>query len=473
MTRRWVLCVLASVAATAAAGPRRTTEPVTLRKKPGEKEAVAAKLAANTEVIVISEDGRWLKVRANGAEGYLTRTQISDDGPPAAPAGAWSAHPPEVLGKRAEVVAGPAAVAAYTRAAPARLALHGELGIGYRSLGMDLTSNAEGGLTNYLVDADAMAAVLDGGGTLRLGGALFVGFDARSSVSSSSPGIDYPGPTAAPGKIPFTTFALDAGGRAGVRVHDIDPAVRAGGHYDAFLPKSVDNAAHASAREPRRARRRCTRRLRAGPLALRCGGPLRPARARLARADTRPRGRQGVDRARAVGRRQRALLDGAPRAVRGVRLRSRDHVVDRSLGARAHGDERAPHRHHAAVADRDWRGLLTRAVFIILCLLCAVARSDDFLKSSPGELSKSHGKLDSQDQCSTCHEPDNSISANKCLGCHEHDDCKQRIARGARVPRVAEGEGRPCKLCHQEHRGRGFDPMGWAGIGGGRASTTS
>jgi hypothetical protein len=41
--------------------------------------------------------------------------------------------------------------ATYDRPAPHPLAIRATLGIGYRSLGMDLTSNAEGGLTNYLL----------------------------------------------------------------------------------------------------------------------------------------------------------------------------------------------------------------------------------------------------------------------------------------------------------------------------------
>ena len=240
MTRWWVLCVVASLAANAAA-ERRTTEAVTLRKKPGEKEAAVANVPANTEVTVLGTEGRWLRVRVGTSEGYVARTQVTDDTPAPEPANAWSAHPPDVLGKRAATVASTTVVTEYTRAAPQPLELRGELGIGYRTLGMDLTSNAEGGLTNYLVDADAMAVAFGATGTLHVSGML-VGFDAGTEMSSSSPGIDYPGPTAAPGKIPFTTFAADAGARLGLRVRDIELALRAGGHYDAFLPKSVDNA---------------------------------------------------------------------------------------------------------------------------------------------------------------------------------------------------------------------------------------
>ncbi|HEY6033164.1 MAG TPA: hypothetical protein VIV58_02865, partial [Kofleriaceae bacterium] len=122
-------------------------------------------------------------------------------------------------------------------------AVRAELGLGYRALGMDLTSNAEGGLTNYLVNADAAAVVGDADATWRGAHDLSLAADAHVELSTSSPGIDYLGPTSPAGKIPFSTFAADVGVRAGIRVDGaIDLALRAGGHYDAFLPQQVDNA---------------------------------------------------------------------------------------------------------------------------------------------------------------------------------------------------------------------------------------
>src|SRR5512138_3326378 len=89
-----LLCAYAVVAplAIANAEPRRTLEAVTLRKKPGEKEAVVAKLAVNTPVTVLALEGRWLRVRVNNMEGYLTRTTVSEPDPADVdPAGRWSA----------------------------------------------------------------------------------------------------------------------------------------------------------------------------------------------------------------------------------------------------------------------------------------------------------------------------------------------------------------------------------------------
>ena len=105
-------------------------------------------------------------------------------------------------------------------------------------------------------------------------------------------------------------------------------------------------------------------------------------------------------------------------------------------------------------------------VYILIALAATTARADDFLKSSPGELAKSHAELDSQDKCAACHEPDNSVSANKCLGCHDHANLKKKIDAGEGFHVSAKVKGRPCSLCHKEHHGRGFDLMGWAAIGG-------
>ncbi len=301
------------------AEPRRTTEAVTLRKKPGEKEAAITKLAAHTEVTVLAEEGRWLKVKVHNAVGYLTRTTVTPGTAPApvtAPSpqdGSWSAgrrtsdgheitalfvdapsagvlaarpdpqapkvadiakgarltvidsttpgwlHARDAAGHEGWIASGHVENGAtavvvsgvdlqgrpddYDRSPTAPLALRGSIGFGYRSLGMDLSSNAEGGLTNYLVDADAAAAVGELDVRRQLSGSWFVAGDARVELSESSPGIDYPGPTAPPGKIPFSTFAADAGVRGGLRLDPaIEVALRVGGHYDAFLTKTVDNA---------------------------------------------------------------------------------------------------------------------------------------------------------------------------------------------------------------------------------------
>ena len=219
--------------AIATAEVRKTTTAVSLRKRPGEKAAVVAKLPANTEVQIVRVEGRWLFVRVNRAEGYLPRTTVSlPESQPAGDASGWSAargsgtqttaalyvevtapsailhaapeatsatlatlakgvklavvdaatHPSWVRGHddaghegwiaRAEVTDGATTVAIGTEVREAtpgggfhrgpvrRLAIRTDVGLGMRTLGMDLTSNTEGGLTNYIVDAQAIAATL-------------------------------------------------------------------------------------------------------------------------------------------------------------------------------------------------------------------------------------------------------------------------------------------------------------------------
>jgi hypothetical protein len=110
---------------------------------------------------------------------------------------------------------------------------------------------------------------------------------------------------------------------------------------------------------------------------------------------------------------------------------------------------------------------MIRSAIIVLVLLALVGRArGDFLKSSPGELTKSHASIDSQDQCTTCHESDGAVTANKCLGCHQHDDMKARIAAGKGFHASSFVKSQTCKACHKEHRGRGFNPMGWETIKG-------
>jgi len=107
---------------------------------------------------------------------------------------------------------------------------------------------------------------------------------------------------------------------------------------------------------------------------------------------------------------------------------------------------------------------------VVLVLLAGVAHADDFFKSSPGELSKSHASIDSQNQCLSCHEEtDWSLSPAKCLGCHEHDDLQSQIRAGKGLHASAKVKGKLCTTCHHEHRGRGFDLMGWVTLGGTQA----
>jgi len=349
---RWLISIVVLTAsAIAVAAPWKTTIEVVLRKKPGERQAVVAKLPAGTTVVIVKEEGRWLRVRAGRRIGYLTRTTVADTAPPATPPIVVTPTPPaaDVLDGRGESIAaeprgvGPsnswssdrskltrsggtglfvgvtatttvlyaearagaakiadaargsrlavldatdpawihvrdaegrdawvarqdvdnatAAVAitgaaapggpdkpgdAFVRSTPGRLAVRAGAAIGYRSLGMDFTSNGSSGLANYLVSADASAADVDLDVVAQPTTRTRLGVDGRVQVSTSTPGpgIDYVGPSRVGGKIPFSTFAADAGVRIGFRTRRVfELALRGGIHYDAFVAKEVENAA--------------------------------------------------------------------------------------------------------------------------------------------------------------------------------------------------------------------------------------
>jgi hypothetical protein len=209
-----------------------------LRSEPRPDAAEVAALPRGTRLTVVdaASDPAWIHARdPAGHDGWIGRAQI-DNGASAVVVTGVDLRGTEAVTETARDDRG-------ARPPPGPLELRAALGIGFRALGMDLTSNAEGGLTNYVVDAGAVAATLDGDAALRLGGALLAGADLRVSASDSSPGIDYPGPTAPAGKIPFHTVATDAGARIGTRLRRVfDVALRAGVHYDAFLTRSVANA---------------------------------------------------------------------------------------------------------------------------------------------------------------------------------------------------------------------------------------
>jgi len=93
---------------------------------------------------------------------------------------------------------------------------------------------------------------------------------------------------------------------------------------------------------------------------------------------------------------------------------------------------------------------------------------DDFFSSSPGPLSQSHASLEGQDHCNDCHTGGRGLSPQKCLDCHDHADMKARIASGKGFHSSPLVKGKPCESCHLEHKGRGYDLMGWRSIPGGQ-----
>ena len=116
------------------------------------------------------------------------------------------------------------------------------------------------------------------------------------------------------------------------------------------------------------------------------------------------------------------------------------------------------------------QGLLTAAAAVLLALGVILpagpAHAGGLLQSSPGALASSHQKLEGSDHCNDCHDGGRDVSNAKCLGCHAHSDLKRRIASRKGFHSSHLVAGKKCQLCHQEHRGRSFDLMGWRAVGG-------
>ncbi len=246
---------IAMLASVAVADTRRTTEAVTLRAKPGERQAAVVTVPVGAVVTVLEEHGRWIRVRVGKARkakvGWVTRTTL------AAPAAATSATPADPTAPDAAWTARESSVAPVSPAAkavaraggappgspPARLAVRATVGIGYRSLDMRFASNGGGGLANYLVSADAAVADVEAELIARPRSRLVLAaIDGRVRMSYSSPGLDYMGPTLPAGEIPFTVFEAEAGARLGVHHGAFDAALRGGLHYGAFLAEEIANA---------------------------------------------------------------------------------------------------------------------------------------------------------------------------------------------------------------------------------------
>ncbi len=92
----------------------------------------------------------------------------------------------------------------------------------------------------------------------------------------------------------------------------------------------------------------------------------------------------------------------------------------------------------------------------------------DFFGTSPGALSKSHASLDNQTDCNKCHvNGTREVSRDQCLGCHDHNDLKQRIDAKQGFHASASVAGKKCESCHKEHKGSSYDLMGWTNLKGG------
>ena len=109
------------------------------------------------------------------------------------------------------------------------------------------------------------------------------------------------------------------------------------------------------------------------------------------------------------------------------------------------------------------------AIALAWLWLAGVARADDFSGTSPGPMSSSHASLDTAEHCNDCHNGSGkALSADKCLACHDHNNLKARIDASKGFHASSLVKGKACESCHLEHKGRGYDIMGWRSVAGGQ-----
>src|SRR5215471_10705852 len=102
-------------------------------------------------------------------------------------------------------------------------------------------------------------------------------------------------------------------------------------------------------------------------------------------------------------------------------------------------------------------------------LVVGVAHADDFFSSKPGDLTGAHKDLDNQDHCNDCHvNGTKDVDRNKCLNCHDHNNLRDRMKSGKGFHASGLVGDKQCEKCHLEHKGRGFDLMGWKSVPGGQ-----
>jgi hypothetical protein len=107
--------------------------------------------------------------------------------------------------------------------------------------------------------------------------------------------------------------------------------------------------------------------------------------------------------------------------------------------------------------------LLSLALAFAGSLAIAPQARADFFSTSPGPLSQPHANLDNKDKCVECHVDGRKVSREKCVACHQPIADRQKEGKGLHAHQKAMG--RPCELCHVEHKGRGKDIMGWGPFG--------
>jgi hypothetical protein len=114
-----------------------------------------------------------------------------------------------------------------------------------------------------------------------------------------------------------------------------------------------------------------------------------------------------------------------------------------------------------SLGARRWSLMLLAAMLLLWSRPAAAS----FFDSSPGKLARGHAYIDGPQNCSKCHVPGKrEIDDKKCLACHT--PVEMRIDQKKGVHASPKAIGRPCLLCHKEHKGPDADIFGWTTFGG-------
>ena len=100
---------------------------------------------------------------------------------------------------------------------------------------------------------------------------------------------------------------------------------------------------------------------------------------------------------------------------------------------------------------------MMRVLAIAVLAWCATARAQ---VTSPGPLSAAHASIDSDSNCTKCHESGNKVVARLCLDCHKDLGAELAASRGLHGKQF---KTKPCEECHVEHIGRNTKLIRWPG----------
>jgi hypothetical protein len=101
---------------------------------------------------------------------------------------------------------------------------------------------------------------------------------------------------------------------------------------------------------------------------------------------------------------------------------------------------------------------MMRALLVVV--LVGIAAPVHAQVMSPGPLAQAHASIDSDDDCTKCHESGKRVVAKLCLDCHKDLNAAMTATRGLHGKQY---KGKPCEECHVDHLGKGSKLVRWPG----------